>query len=68
MFYDGKTSILPLNQLERLGYQLVIITLYLYNPIPFELQRAAIAAMQKTLAFIKQNRDSQLIASELTYL
>lgn len=61
MFYGGKTSLLPLNQLERLGYQLVII------PYTFRVtQRATIAAMQKTLAFIKQNGDSQLIVSELT--
>lgn len=57
MFYGGKTPLVPLDQLEKLGYQLVII--------PSDLQRAAIAAMQKTLAVIKQKGDSQSIADNL---
>lgn len=58
MFYGGKTPLVPINQLEKLGYQIAII--------PSDLQRAAIHAMQKTLTIIHQDGDSKKIANELT--
>ncbi len=57
MFYGGKTPLIPAEKLQALGYQIVII--------PSDLQRAAIHAMQKTLAEIKQHGDSKNIQSEL---
>lgn len=58
MFYGGKTPLVPINQLTKLGYQIVII--------PSDLQRAAIHAMQKTLDIIHRHGDSKEIADELT--
>lgn len=58
MFSGGKTPLVPLKTLQQLGYSIVII--------PSDLQRAAIKAMQKTLATIAKNGDSSAIASELT--
>lgn len=45
MFYGGKTPLVSIHRLQELGYQLSII--------PSDLQRAAIRAMQQTLAAIK---------------
>jgi 2-methylisocitrate lyase-like PEP mutase family enzyme len=58
MFYGGKTPLVPLDKLQQLGYQLVII--------PSDLQRAAIFAMQQTLAAIRQDGDSHALAKQLT--
>lgn len=58
MFYGGKTPLVPIDKLSQLGYQIVII--------PSDLQRAAIHAMQKTLAVIHKDGDSKKIADELT--
>lgn len=58
MFYGGKTPLVPIEELSALGYQLAII--------PSDLQRAAIHAMQKALAQIRQTGDSSALASELT--
>lgn len=58
MFYGGKTPLLSTQQLQKLGYQIVII--------PSDLQRAAIKAMQKTLTEISQQGSSIKLADELT--
>ncbi|ANY15249.1 isocitrate lyase/PEP mutase family protein [Bordetella pseudohinzii] len=58
MFYGGKTPLVPIDELSALGYQLAII--------PSDLQRAAIHAMQKTLAQIRATGDSSALAEELT--
>lgn len=58
MFFGGKTPLIPLEKLEKLGFKLVII--------PSDLQRAAIFAMQKTLAEIKNNGDSRNLQNQLT--
>lgn len=57
MFHGGKTPLVPIKKLEELGYNIVII--------PSDLQRAAIKAMQKTLATIAKNGDSSAMANEL---
>jgi 2-methylisocitrate lyase-like PEP mutase family enzyme len=57
MFIGGKTPLIPLEKLQALGYSLVII--------PSDLQRAAILAMQTTLAAIKQDGDSQAVADKM---
>ncbi|MCH9744065.1 MAG: oxaloacetate decarboxylase [Gammaproteobacteria bacterium] len=58
MFYGGKTPLVPVEQLATWDYQIIII--------PSDLQRAAIFAMQKTLASIKQHGDSSSIKEQLT--
>ena len=58
MFYGGKTPLVPLPDLAAMGYRLVII--------PSDLQRAAIHAMQATLAAIRQTGDSSALAGQLT--
>jgi len=58
MFYGGKTPLVPLPDLAAMGYRLAII--------PSDLQRAAIHAMQATLAAIKQTGDSSALAERLT--
>jgi len=50
MFAGGKTPMVPTAQLEKLGYAVMII--------PSDLQRAAIKAMQNTLAAIKRTGNS----------
>lgn len=57
MFYGGKTPLVSIDKLKAWGYRLVII--------PSDLQRAAIRAMQNTLAVIKQHGDSGEIADQL---
>lgn len=57
MFYSGKTPIVELSTLKSWGYQLVID--------PSDLQRAAIAAFQRTLQVIKKTGHSTSISSEL---
>ncbi|AUA56256.1 2,3-dimethylmalate lyase [Achromobacter spanius] len=58
MFYGGKTPLVPLPELAAMGYRLAII--------PSDLQRAAVHAMQATLAAIKQTGDSSALAEQLT--
>lgn len=50
MFHSGKTPLMPTDRLGELGYDLVII--------PSDTQRAAIKAMQDTLAAIKADGHS----------
>ena len=57
MFYGGKTPLVPLPELEAMGYHLSII--------PSDLQRAAIHAMQATLAEIRKHGDSSGLAERL---
>ena len=58
MFHGGKTPVLPVERLQALGFNVVII--------PSDLQRAAIKAMQTTLTAIKIHGNSQSIAEQLT--
>ena len=57
MFQGGKTPLLPVSQLEQLGFQIVII--------PSDLQRAAIKAMQRTLEAIKRDGSSKSVLDDL---
>ncbi len=57
MFYGGKTPLVERQQLQELGYKLVII--------PSDLQRAAIFGMQQTLNSISEHGDSASMSSQL---
>ena len=57
MFYGGKTPLVARERLRDLGYRLVII--------PSDLQRATIAACQRTLQAILRNGDSASVSDEL---
>jgi 2-methylisocitrate lyase-like PEP mutase family enzyme len=57
MFHGGKTPLLPAAELEALGYHIVII--------PSDLQRAAIMAMQRTLAAIARDGSSAAMGADL---
>ncbi len=57
MFLGGKTPLVPLERLQALGFALVIV--------PSDLQRAAIAAMERTLAAIGRDGDSRAVAGEM---
>jgi 2-methylisocitrate lyase-like PEP mutase family enzyme len=57
MFQGGKTPLLPVSRLQELGFQIVII--------PSDLQRAAIKAMQRTLAAIARDGSSAKIIDDL---
>ncbi|MBM3572514.1 MAG: isocitrate lyase, partial [Alphaproteobacteria bacterium] len=57
MFHGGKTPLLPVSRLQALGFHIVII--------PSDLQRAAIKAMQRTLAAIKRDGSSGQILTDL---
>lgn len=57
MFHGGKTPILPADELVRMGYSLIII--------PSDLQRAAIHAMQQTLAAIHRDGHSMAVADRM---
>jgi 2-methylisocitrate lyase-like PEP mutase family enzyme len=57
MFHGGKTPLVPAHRLEQLGYRLMIV--------PSDLQRAAIGAMQRTLAAIRRDGSSQALQDEL---
>jgi len=57
MFEGGKTPLVPLERLDALGFRIVII--------PSDLQRAAIRAMQETLAAIKCDGNSRAVAGRL---
>ncbi len=57
MFQGGKTPMVPVEKLQALGYNVVII--------PSDLQRAAIKAMQMTLNAIYQHGNSETVSSQL---
>jgi 2-methylisocitrate lyase-like PEP mutase family enzyme len=57
MFEGGKTPLVQLERLDALGYRIVII--------PSDLQRAAIRAMQETLAAIKRDGNSRAVAERM---
>lgn len=57
MFLGGKTPLIPLADLQSMGYELVII--------PSDLQRAAIFAMQNTLAAIAADGDSRAVSDQM---
>jgi 2-methylisocitrate lyase-like PEP mutase family enzyme len=57
MFHGGKTPVLPLETLRRLDYRIVIV--------PSDLQRAAIAAMTRTLAALAAEGNSLALADEM---
>jgi 2-methylisocitrate lyase-like PEP mutase family enzyme len=57
LFEGGKTPFVPLARLRALGYRIVII--------PSDLQRAAIRAMQDTLAAIRRDGHSRAVADRM---
>ncbi len=57
MFEGGKTPLVPLARLRELGYRIVII--------PSDLQRAAIRAMEETLAAIRRDGNSRAVADRM---
>jgi 2-methylisocitrate lyase-like PEP mutase family enzyme len=57
MFQGGKTPLVPLARLRQLGYRIVII--------PSDLQRAAIRAMEDTLAAIARDGNSAAVADRM---
>jgi 2-methylisocitrate lyase-like PEP mutase family enzyme len=57
MFWGGKTPLVSAARLAELGYRLMII--------PSDLQRAAIRAMQRAAAVLRQQGNTAAIADEL---
>lgn len=57
MFWGGKTPLVPAEQLATLGYRLMIV--------PSDLQRAAIRAMQRAAAAIRQDGNTAAMADEM---
>jgi len=57
MFEGGKTPLVPLARLRDLGYRIVII--------PSDLQRAAIRAMEETLAAIRRDGNSRAVVDRM---
>lgn len=57
MFFGGRTPMVPLATLRSLGYRLVII--------PSDLQRAALAAMERTLRVLREDGNSLRLAGEM---
>jgi 2-methylisocitrate lyase-like PEP mutase family enzyme len=57
MFHGGKTPVVPLETLRALGYRLVIV--------PSDLQRAALAAMARTLEALKRDGHSLGLVGEM---
>ena len=57
MFQGGKTPLVPVARLRELGYRIVII--------PSDLQRAAIRAMEDTLAAISRDGNSAAVADRM---
>ena len=57
MFWGGKTPLVPADQLTALGYRLMIV--------PSDLQRAAIRAMQRAAAVIRQDGNTAAMAEEM---
>lgn len=58
MFYGGKTPLVPLQDLESMGYHVVLV--------PSDLQRAAIHAMKNVLAELSRSGDSHALSASLT--
>ena len=58
VFKGGKTPMLPMDRLERMGYRIAIY--------PSETQRAAIYAMQTTLSVLKKEGTTESIDGALT--
>jgi 2-methylisocitrate lyase-like PEP mutase family enzyme len=57
MFWGGKTPLVPAEQLATLGYRLMIV--------PSDLQRAAIRAMQRAAAAIRQDGNTAAMADAM---
>ena len=57
MFWGGKTPLVPPTRLAELGYRLMIV--------PSDLQRAAIRAMQRAAAVLRQQGTTAPIADEM---
>lgn len=57
MFHGGKTPLLPAAELEALGYHIVIV--------PSDLQRAAVAAMQRTLECIARDGSAASMKADI---
>lgn len=57
MFHSGKTPIMEIDELQTLGYNVIII--------PSDLQRASIKAMQNSLSAIKLTGNSSSIADDM---
>ena len=57
MFHGGKTPLLPVSQLEQMGFNIVII--------PSDLQRAGIKAMQRALEAIRRDGSSKSVLDDL---
>jgi 2-methylisocitrate lyase-like PEP mutase family enzyme len=57
MFLGGKTPLVPLPRLREFGYRIVIV--------PSDLQRAAIRAMEDTLAAIHRDGNSAALAERM---
>jgi 2-methylisocitrate lyase-like PEP mutase family enzyme len=57
MFWGGKTPLVPADQLAALGYRLMIV--------PSDLQRAAIRAMQRAAAVIRQDGNTAAMADAM---
>ena len=57
MFFGGKTPLLAVPRLQELGYAFVII--------PSDLQRAALWAMERTLAAIREEGSSLRVAEQM---
>ena len=57
MFHGGKTPLMSAQELEAMGYKIVIV--------PSDTQRAAIGAMRRVLAAIKSDGDSGALVDEL---
>lgn len=57
MFWGGKTPLVPADQLAALGYRIMIV--------PSDLQRAAIRAMQKAAAAIRQDGNTATMADDM---
>ena len=57
MFWGGKTPLVPADKLAALGYRLMIV--------PSDLQRAAIRAMQRAAAVIRQDGNTAAMAEEM---
>jgi len=57
MFHGGKTPLLPVADLDAMGYKIVIV--------PSDTQRAAIAAMRRVLEAIRRDGHSGALAGDL---
>lgn len=57
MFFGGKTPLVPAPELERMGYKIEII--------PSDAQRAAIRAMQRVFATLKEHGEASQMAGDM---